>query len=73
MKVFDFMIIVILGIAAINWGFIGIANVDLIREVFGHGWLTRSFYILFGASGLYHIFFWSQIAARLADHKATQK
>ena len=39
-------------IGALNWGLIGIANVNLVEQVLGHTALTRIVYILVGLSGL---------------------
>ena len=39
-------------IGAINWGMIGLANVNLVENLLGYGTLTRVIYILVGLSGL---------------------
>ena len=39
-------------IGALNWGMIGLANVNLVENVLGVGTLTRVIYILVGLSGL---------------------
>ena len=40
-------------VGALNWGLIGIANVNLVDQIFGAGSaLTRIIYVLVGLSGL---------------------
>ena len=40
-------------IGALNWGLVGLANINLVEEVFGVGTgLTRAIYALVGLSGL---------------------
>ena len=40
-------------IGALNWGLVGIANVNLVEQIFGAGSaLTRIIYVLVGVSGL---------------------
>ena len=39
-------------IGALNWGLIGLFNVNLVEQIFGQTVLTRVVYILVGLSGL---------------------
>ena len=39
-------------IGALNWGFIGLANVNLVENVLGRSALTNIIYVLVGLSGL---------------------
>lgn len=39
-------------IGALNWGLIGLLNVNLVEQIFGQTILTRIIYILVGLSGL---------------------
>ena len=40
-------------IGCINWGLVGLANINLVEQIFGAGsGLTRAVYILVGLSGL---------------------
>ena len=39
-------------IGALNWGLIGLAQVNLVEQIFGQGALTRVIYVLVGLSGL---------------------
>ena len=39
-------------IGALNWGLVGVANVNLVGEIFGDGLVARSIYLLIGLSGV---------------------
>jgi uncharacterized protein len=44
-------------IGALNWGFVGLFNFNLVRTLFGPmSFLSRSVYTLVGFSGLYMLF-----------------
>gem|GEM_PF-659942 len=43
-------------IGAINWGLVGLLNVNLVEMVFGVSMLTQLVYVLVGLSGLYLVF-----------------
>jgi len=45
----------LLGLGALNWGLIGLANFDAVRAVFGKSAASRLVYGLVGASGAYAI------------------
>jgi len=45
----------LLGLGALNWGLIGLANFDAVRAVFGKSAASRVAYGLLGASGAYAI------------------
>ena len=47
-KVFGILAI----IGALNWGAIGLFQVNLVEQVFGNSGLTRIIYVLVGLSGL---------------------
>ena len=41
-------------VGALNWGFVGLFNFNLVRTLFGPmSWLSRLIYTLVGISGLY--------------------
>jgi uncharacterized membrane protein YuzA (DUF378 family) len=42
------------GIGALNWGLVGLANVDPVRMIFGKR-VARGFYALVGASAAYGV------------------
>ena len=44
------------GIGALNWGLVGLANFDAIRLVFGRSKMARAVYGLVGASAAYAVF-----------------
>ena len=55
-KCFDYIVLTLVIIGAINWGLIGFFKFDLVVFVFGQmTWLTRVIYALIGLSGLYCI------------------
>jgi len=39
-------------IGALNWGLVGLLNVNLVEQILGAGGLTRLIYVLVGLSGL---------------------
>jgi hypothetical protein len=45
------MILIVIG--AINWGLVGIMNIDLVVLIAGKTLLARIVYILIGAAGVY--------------------
>jgi hypothetical protein len=40
-------------IGALNWGLVGLSNLNVVELIFGVGMLTQIIYILVGLSGLY--------------------
>lgn len=51
---FDYTLLIVVLIGAINWGLIGFFGFDLISFLFGNlSWLSRIIYGLVGLSGLY--------------------
>lgn len=56
---------VLIIVGAVNWGLVGLVNVDLVAAIFGDGSpLARLVYILVGLSGLYQISVaWKRTAA----------
>jgi uncharacterized protein len=43
----------LVGLGALNWGLVGLANFDAVRAVFGKSAASRVVYGLMGASGAY--------------------
>ena len=39
-------------IGALNWGLIGVANVNVVEQIFGPSGVTRFVYVLVGLSGI---------------------
>lgn len=55
-KVWDYCLLTLVIIGAINWGLIGFFQFDLVAFLFGNmSWLSRIIYALVGISGLYLI------------------
>ena len=53
MTTLDWVAWVLVIIGAINWGLVGVANLNLVETVFGMGSLTQVVYLLVGLGGLY--------------------
>jgi len=61
----DWVAMVLLIIGGLNWGAVGLLNVDVVAAVFGTQTpLSRIIYVLVGLSALYSIYTTSKIAAR---------
>ncbi|MDY4923011.1 DUF378 domain-containing protein, partial [Frisingicoccus sp.] len=55
-KVWDYCLLTLVIIGAVNWGLIGFFQFDLIAFLFGNmSWLSRLIYALVGIAGLYLI------------------
>ncbi|NLJ90012.1 MAG: DUF378 domain-containing protein [Clostridiales bacterium] len=62
MKTLDYISLVLVIIGAINWGLIGLFELDLVRVVFGEmSMLSRIIYTLVGIAGLYSLSFFGRI------------
>ncbi|OGM29511.1 hypothetical protein A2630_00770 [Candidatus Woesebacteria bacterium RIFCSPHIGHO2_01_FULL_44_10] len=56
MKGLDWVAWVLVVVGALNWGFVGVANLNLVESVFGvSASLVSVFYILVGLGGLYMV------------------
>ena len=59
---FDYTILVIAIIGAINWGFIGFFSFDLVAFICGNmSWLSRIIYAIVGLCGLYLISYFGRL------------
>ncbi len=59
MNVFDYIVIALVVIGAINWGLIGFFRFDLVNVIFGDlTLLSRIIYALVGLGGLYMLSFY---------------
>lgn len=57
LNAFDWIVLVVLIIGGINWGMIGMFNIDLVSALFGvMGTFTRIVYSLVGLSALYTVY-----------------
>lgn len=63
MKVLNSIVLAILIIGAINWGCIGLFNIDLVATIFGgaSSMLSKIIYTLVGISGLWAFSFFKKI------------
>ncbi len=62
MKTLDYISLVLVVVGAINWGLIGLFDIDLVRVIFGEmSMLSRIVYILVGIGGLYSLSFFGRI------------
>ncbi len=65
MKVIDVIAIVLILIGGLNWGLVGIFDINLVTLIFGMGsGISRLIFALVGLSTIYKIFFWQHIHAR---------
>ncbi|MFA9463619.1 MAG: DUF378 domain-containing protein [Velocimicrobium sp.] len=63
MKTIDYIALIIVIIGAINWGLIGIFQLDLVRVIFGDmSFLSRTVYAIVGICGLYAISYFGRIS-----------
>ena len=61
---FDWLAMVLMIIGGINWGLVGLMNIDLVAAVFGDGTMAaRSVYALVGLAALYSIYTMSKMAS----------
>ena len=62
MKWFDYTLLTLVIIGAINWGLIGFFRFDLVAFICGNmSWLSRIIYTLVGLCGLYLISLFGRI------------
>ena len=55
-SVIDWIAIVLVIIGAINWGLVGLLDLDVVNAIFGSiTWLATVIYVLVGLSGLWMI------------------
>ena len=56
MEIIDKIVLILIVIGAINWGLIGLFNLNLVSTIFGNmSLISRIIYILVGVSGLWGI------------------
>lgn len=57
MKPINLITLLLVIIGGVNWGLVGLANVDLVAALFGAGsMLSRIVYVLVGASALWQLY-----------------
>jgi uncharacterized membrane protein YuzA (DUF378 family) len=69
MKTIDVIAAVLVIVGALNWGLVGLANLDLVAALFGMRFgetsaLTSAVYALVGLAGIYQGLFWKAIGRR---------
>ena len=58
MNALDWIAYVLVIVGGVNWGLVGLFNVDLVNLIFGSiAWLANTVYTLVGISALYMIYF----------------
>lgn len=63
-KAFDYIVLILVIIGAVNWGLIGFFKFDLVAFLFGDmTWISRIVYALVGLSGLYAISLFGRICS----------
>ncbi len=64
LSVLDWIAYILTIIGGINWGLVGLFELDLVDTIFGGvGWLAKLIYILVGLSALYLILILTKISA----------
>lgn len=67
MKAIEWIPMLLLIIGGINWGLVGLFNIDLVATLFGEGsLLSRIIYIAVGVSALYSIYLSSRMSSKHA-------
>lgn len=63
-KCFDYFVLILVIIGAINWGLIGFFKFDLVAFLFGDmTWISRIIYAIVGLCGLYAISMFGRIGS----------
>jgi len=60
MKKLDMLVLILLVIGGINWGFYGVVDFNIIDYVFGKIWIDKVIYFLVGISGIYVLVTWKR-------------
>lgn len=55
MKSLHIVAFVLVVVGAINWGLVGLLNLNLVEAILGMGGLTKLVYILVGIAGVYKL------------------
>ena len=72
MKTMDMLVWTLLAIGGLNWGLVGIFNIDLVAAIFGEmSALTRIIYAVVGLAALYDIVAVKAIWQRWGMHFGT--
>ena len=63
MKKIDFICTLLILFGAVNWGMVGLFDIDIIDFFFEQAWIDRCSYMIIGFAGLYKIIYWPSIHA----------
>lgn len=63
-KTFDYIVLALVVIGAINWGLIGFFQFDLVAALFGGmtSWISRVIYAIIGIAGIYSLTLFGRIS-----------
>ncbi len=64
MKKLDLATAIMILIAALSWGGIGVLDVNLVSLLFENSDVERVIYTLFGVAAVYQLIYWRSIHAR---------
>lgn len=56
MKLIHVLTLILVLVGGINWGLVGLMNLNLVTTIFGTGAITTVVYVLVTVSSIYHIF-----------------
>ncbi len=71
MKIVDVIAAVLVVIGALNWGLVGLFDVDLVAKIFGDGAvLSRIIYVVVGVAGVFQAVQWRAIQRRWGGQPA---
>lgn len=63
MKILNWVATILVIVGAVNWGLVGLLNLDLVALIFGMGSaLAKVVYVLVGIAGVYVIFLAKKLA-----------
>ena len=60
-KLVGLIVMILVVIGAINWGLVGLLNLDLVALIAGKTLLARIIYILVGAAGVYQVLLMTKV------------
>ena len=67
MKKLDLAAAILILVGAINWGTVGLFNINLIDLLFERAWVDRFVYAMIGFAAFYKIIYWRAIKKRWED------
>lgn len=65
MKTIDIIAAVLLVIGGLNWGLVGLSDINIIDAIFSHAYvLARIVYVVVGLAAVWNIFQWKAMRKR---------